>query len=458
MVTPSSDAVKVRGKGRRGFSEAPGSCLASPSQVPQRGGRFRSTRDRQPQPGEVAGAMAEDRRPLDPTVNIKYKVQSLPDTNDDIGPEQQQQYDRDVAHLLQRIPAQQQQQQQQHHHHHQQSQQQQQQPTPPPPPAAENAPSPGGHQKLMKRKPHTDDGGHARTGESASGVHTDGCDYDDEGGGTGAPVVRPCRTPSEMLVVHLIIGFRDICVFTLVLPLGTLLVCFISAYVFQPEEIHETHCRVYNIIPSISAITGVSPQRYLWRVSIALHIGPRFIIAFVYRNWYRAMVDSMNDPERAKKACRMINVVYWLNLVEISALCGVTYISNKENYPLHEKVFIIFMTTSLSYMLATLKLLKLLQPDGPQTPKEESSLRYKQAFFALSIASTVGLILFFLKHRFLCQDLAFSWFALCEYIVASANMGFHCTTMLDFPTEDFIIAKNAKQYRKPTSALGWKLE
>ena len=63
------------------------------------------------------------------------------------------------------------------------------------------------------------------------------------------------------------------------------------------------------------------------------------------------------------------------------------------------------MTTSLSYMLATLKLLKILQPDGPQTPNEESSLRYKQAFFALSIASTVGLILFFLKHRFLCQDL-----------------------------------------------------
>uniref|UniRef100_A0A182PNR6 CWH43-like N-terminal domain-containing protein n=1 Tax=Anopheles epiroticus TaxID=199890 RepID=A0A182PNR6_9DIPT len=216
--------------------------------------------------------------------------------------------------------------------------------------------------------------------------------------------------------------------------------------------------QVYNIIPSISAITGVSPQRYLWRVSIALHIGPRFIIAFVYRNWYRAMVTGLSDPARVTKACRMINIVYWLNLVEISALCGVTYISNKENYPLHEKVFIIFMTTSLSYMLATLKLLKILQPDGPQTPNEESSLRYKQAFFALSIASTVGLILFFLKHRFLCQDLAFSWFALCEYIVASANMGFHCTTMLDFPTEHFLIAKNAKQYKKQQTSLGWKLD
>ncbi|XP_052900943.1 post-GPI attachment to proteins factor 2-like [Anopheles moucheti] len=308
----------------------------------------------------------------------------------------------------------------------------------------------------IQRKSRTNDRSKDRSGHRESPtepLELDTGHYGDDGGGP-----KGGKSPSDKLVVHLIIGFRDICVFTLVLPLGTLFVCFVSAYVFQPEEIHETHCRVYNIIPSISAITGVSPQRYLWRVSIALHIGPRFIIAFVYRNWYRAMVAGLNDPARMSKACRMINIVYWLNLVEISALCGVTYISNKENYPLHEKVFIIFMTTSLSYMLATLKLLKLLQPDGPQTPNEESSLRYKQAFFALSIASTVGLILFFLKHRFLCQDLAFSWFALCEYIVASANMGFHCTTMLDFPTEHFLIAKNAKQYKKQQTSLGWKID
>ncbi|EDS25956.1 fgf receptor activating protein [Culex quinquefasciatus] len=274
---------------------------------------------------------------------------------------------------------------------------------------------------------------------------------DGEGGGGG-------KSQSEKLAVHLIVSFRDICVFTLVLPLGTLFVCFVTAYVFQPEEIHETHCRVYNIIPSISAITGVSPQRYLWRISIALHIGPRFVIAFVYKNYYRALINELLDPLSIKKASRLLKIVYCLNMVEICALLGVTYISNKENYPLHEKVFIIFMISSLSYMLATLKLLKVLQPNGPQTAQEESALRYKRAFFALSIASTVGLILFFLKHRFLCHDLAFSWFALCEYIVASANMGFHCTTMLDFPTEDFLIAKNTERYRKKQAALSWKLD
>lgn len=29
---------------------------------------------------------------------------------------------------------------------------------------------------------------------------------------------------------------------------------------------------------------------------------------------------------------RLLNLSYWLNIAEVGALCGVTYISNKENY------------------------------------------------------------------------------------------------------------------------------
>lgn len=90
------------------------------------------------------------------------------------------------------------------------------------------------------------------------------------------------------------VEFKEICVITAALPMVTLFVCFVSAYIFQSEEIHETHCRVYNVIPSISAITGVSPQRYLWRICVALHIGPRFAIAAVYRNYYRCILKEKN--------------------------------------------------------------------------------------------------------------------------------------------------------------------
>lgn len=53
--------------------------------------------------------------------------------------------------------------------------------------------------------------------------------------------------------------------------------------------------QVYNIIPSISAITGVSPQRYLWRISVAFHVGPRFIIALVHRAYHLNLINPKAD-------------------------------------------------------------------------------------------------------------------------------------------------------------------
>lgn len=91
--------------------------------------------------------------------------------------------------------------------------------------------------------------------------------------------------------------------------------------------------QVYNIIPSISSITGISPQRYLWRIVIALHISPRLIIAFVHKNYLKHHVLSkIDDQNQLMRAMKLANAVHWLNLVEICALAGVTYVSNKENY------------------------------------------------------------------------------------------------------------------------------
>lgn len=90
--------------------------------------------------------------------------------------------------------------------------------------------------------------------------------------------------------------------------------------------------QVYNVLPSISAITGVSPQRYLWRVSIALHIGPRLLIASVYYSFYFKILKTIEDLPTRLQGSRLLNLCYWLNISEVAALCGVTYISNRENY------------------------------------------------------------------------------------------------------------------------------
>lgn len=56
------------------------------------------------------------------------------------------------------------------------------------------------------------------------------------------------------------------------------------------------------------------------------------------------------------------------------------------------------MISSLTYMLTEVRLGRLVTPNA-------QSLQYKQALFITSLVSTVGLIIFFLKHRLLCHDL-----------------------------------------------------
>lgn len=91
--------------------------------------------------------------------------------------------------------------------------------------------------------------------------------------------------------------------------------------------------QVYNIIPSISSITGISPQRYLWRIVIALHISPRLVIAYVHKNYLKHHVLSkLTDQNQLATATKLANIVHWLNLIEVCSLAGVTYVSNKENY------------------------------------------------------------------------------------------------------------------------------
>jgi len=241
----------------------------------------------------------------------------------------------------------------------------------------------------------------------------------------------------ENMLLFFNLSIRKLAFVGVSFPLITLLTCLATAYVFQYDDVHETHCQVYNVIPSISAITGVTPQTYMWRIAVAFHVGPRMVIAQVYYNYFFSQVTK---SDKFTNSSLLINICYWLNLIEISAICGVTYISNRENYPVHEKIFILFMLSSLLYMIVMIKTFNMVH----QKMNEHQRLSYtiKKILFAISIISTFTLILFFIKHRFYCHDLAFTWFALSEYVLAVSNMAFHFTIVLDFPHEQLIVAKN----------------
>ncbi|CAH2092222.1 unnamed protein product [Euphydryas editha] len=227
-------------------------------------------------------------------------------------------------------------------------------------------------------------------------------------------------------------SLRKICLTALWLPLGALIFCYVTASTFQADDIHETHCRVYNVVPSISAITGISPQKYIWRICIAYHLGPRLLIGSLYYNYHKERTSYITEEKMRNLATKLGEACYWLNLIELFALTGVTYISNRENYFLHEKIFIIFMIATLLHMLCRARVGCI----GSDSVEPVRTNKIVWILFFVAIAATLGLIFFFLRHRLLCRPLAFTWFSVCEYILATANMAFHAVVVRDLPVHE----------------------
>ncbi|GBL88547.1 hypothetical protein AVEN_159127-1 [Araneus ventricosus] len=70
---------------------------------------------------------------------------------------------------------------------------------------------------------------------------------------------------------------------------------------------------------------------------------------------------------------------------------------------------------------------------------EKLSYRTKLFLCVIIALTSVGMLYFFYKHRVYCEELAFSWFALCEYVICFANMAFHATIIWDLPDEEIVI-------------------
>lgn len=50
------------------------------------------------------------------------------------------------------------------------------------------------------------------------------------------------------VIVHYMLSFKHVCLVTVMCPFAALLICFITANIYQPDEVHETHCRVSHIL------------------------------------------------------------------------------------------------------------------------------------------------------------------------------------------------------------------
>jgi len=281
--------------------------------------------------------------------------------------------------------------------------------------------------------------------------------------------------------------FRTVCEICVLMPLIGLVACLIVGLIFQFEHIQETACKVYNVIPSISAVTGISPGRYLWRVVIAFHIGPRILIAAVYYNFLMSFVpllaasESVSSAHNASAAppvspatgsvttttasvsaapagtseapgqpvaqptskaewlTKLLKCCYYLQVSEVVGLCAISFVHNREHYPTHEKGFILYLTSShLSFLI----ILRIYHIVWPFLNEEQRWSYYKKLFifvFSLVCISLMGY--FYFRHIIHCDSFAFSIFAFAEYFVAAANMGYYWTLVNDLPDEEIVVKK-----------------
>ncbi|KAK3594532.1 hypothetical protein CHS0354_023588 [Potamilus streckersoni] len=234
------------------------------------------------------------------------------------------------------------------------------------------------------------------------------------------------------------ISARNLSCITMFLPIFATLFCVIYSVLYDFKESTATHCKVKNYLPSISsAIGGFTPQRYVWRICIALHSAPRMLVASSY---YRFHSDVHAGP-RNNLYQLLVKICISLHVIENLALVLLTFISSTENHAVHENSFIVFMVCSQVYMLLTCFLVKWGRTQGGRkfTEQERQSFKYKVALFIFNVSAFLTAVYLFFRHNWYCEPGVYSRFALCEYLVVISNVGFHSTFMLDLPYAQFVL-------------------
>ncbi|XP_021375792.1 post-GPI attachment to proteins factor 2-like [Mizuhopecten yessoensis] len=235
------------------------------------------------------------------------------------------------------------------------------------------------------------------------------------------------------------------------LPLFGFLFCVSWSILYDFKSSTATHCKVANYLPSISsAIGGYTPQRYVWRICVALHCSPRLMFAISYYNFHTQV--HVGTKHRIYK--NLAAFASFLHVSEILALVGLTYISSTENPDMHEYLFIAFMVCSLFHMLLTCVLFHWGRTanNKEMTNSERQSFHYKVGLFLFNLMSFLVAVYLYFRHQAYCEPGMYTWFALGEYLTVISNIAYNGTVAWDFSRLDVSVSSsNGTSYiRKST--------
>ncbi|RUS76634.1 hypothetical protein EGW08_015610 [Elysia chlorotica] len=240
------------------------------------------------------------------------------------------------------------------------------------------------------------------------------------------------------------LNFPQVIAICCALPLGGLLLCEILCCLLAFKESTSTVCDkaeyVWNFLPSVSQATGfLSPQKYLWRVAIALHATPRFAIAYGYFSLHSVVFADKTGPSRMFRSLGRLACI--LHCTEVLALVGLSFISSTEDFELHKFFFITFLLSATCHMA----LMCAIQSWGTKaikywlSKKEQLSVVLKIRLFAAYLLFLIAAMYFYYRHNKYCESGVYSLFSLCEILMITSNIAFHATAMIDFHSTDLIL-------------------
>lgn len=248
------------------------------------------------------------------------------------------------------------------------------------------------------------------------------------------------------------IRFSRVVITACCLPLVSMFTCILIAIFIHSEETTRTHCKAQNYLPSISAAVGnKTPERYIWRMGIALHSFLRLMIAYLYYNFYQDVMI------KGKVCCSIfVSFALFFHVIENICLLLMTYISSAENYPIHKCSFAGFLGFSMLYMAMTCYLFYRFGNLGFNV-KNAKSYRYKMTCFALNVSFFLLCMYFFWRHNQYCENGIYSLFALFEYLIVLTNVVFHGTAVIDFRDCIFQVPLQSISFYESRTPYMWNI-
>eukprot|EP00123_Amoebidium_parasiticum_P006631 comp17541_c1_seq1/m.17107 comp17541_c1_seq1/g.17107 ORF comp17541_c1_seq1/g.17107 comp17541_c1_seq1/m.17107 type:complete len:250 (-) comp17541_c1_seq1:363-1112(-) len=210
-------------------------------------------------------------------------------------------------------------------------------------------------------------------------------------------------------------------------PVAGLLFCIIYSLMYNFDDVNNTHCKVANIVPSLSSCIGNHhPQVYVWRMAVAVMLGQRLVDSFAYHTYLNT------GPVRRSTYHHSLNHLHlFLMLTENMALVLLTYVSSTENHPVHVAAFTTFITSSQLHM-GLLAYLYKLSKGGMMIEEEHRSYRWKLQCLQVNVTVMALACYLYYRHNTYCEPYMYSLFSSCEWTVVFSNIWYHYSAVLDF--------------------------